>query len=277
MTKDMPARAPFPILQDRLRFAPWMEEKSRRLPGVMPMEAGQWLQQDEAYQGQLAEKARLVEECPELVHALSEGARPAAEELLDHVLAELSETGGFTLTGERVALPDGTLVAIDRRNPLITLSKIVQEDFVIMEKPDGSDEHVLTGALLCFPASWTLAQKFMRPLIAIHVPVDSYDDNVAKRVQRMFDAIRPGRGLWRANALFYEDHALFHPRLENDPRERPEVREAHYLRSERQSLVRLPKTNAVIFSIHTTLIRRENLTEEQRAGLEAHPIGTENA
>ncbi len=277
MTEHIPVRAPFPILQDCLRFAPWMEEKSRRLPGVMPMEPGQWLQQDEAYQGQLAEKARLIEECPELVHALSDGARPAAEELLDHVLAELSETGGFTLTDERVALPDGTLVAIDRRNPLITLSKIVQEDFVIMEKPDGSDEHVLTGALLCFPASWTLAQKFMKPLIAIHVPVESYDGNVAKRVQRMFDAIRPGRGLWRANALFYEDHALFHPRLENDPRDRPEVCEANYLRSERQSLVRLPKTNAVIFSIHTTLIRRENLTEEQRAGLEAHPIGTEGA
>lgn len=277
MTEKMPAAAPFPILQDYLRFAPWMEEKSRRLPGVMPMEPGQWLQQDEAYQGQLAEKARLIEECPDLVHALSDGARPAAEELLDHVLAELSETDGFTLTDSHATLPEGTLVAIDRAQPLITLSKLVQEDFVVMEKPDGSDEHVLTGALLCFPASWTLAQKFMKPLIAIHVPVGSYDADVAKRVQRMFDAIRPGRGLWRANALFYEDHTLFHPRLENAPRDRPEVLEANYLRSERQSLVRLQKSNAVIFSIHTTLIRREDLTEEQRAGLEAHPIETESA
>lgn len=272
MTSEMPTPAPFPILQDRLRFAPWMDEKSRRLPGVMPMEPGHWLQHDEARMGQLAEKARLLAEAPDRVHALSDGARPAAQELLDHVLSELDKTEGFTLTDGRVALPDGTLVAIDHSNPLITLSQLIQEDLVIMEKPEGSDEHVLTGALLCFPASWTLAQKYMKPLVAIHVPVDNYDENVAKRVQRMFDAIRPERPLWRANALFYEDPSLFQPREENAPRVKPKLAIAPYVRSERQSMVRLPKTNAVIFSIHTTLILRENLTPEQAAALIDHPI-----
>ncbi len=268
----MPTSQFFPILQDYLRFAPWMDEKSRRLPGVMPMEAGNWLQHDEARMGQLAEKARLLAQCPEKVHALSENAMPAAIELLDYVLEELRETEGFKIEKGRASLPDGTLVVLDRDHPLITLSQLVQEDFVIMEKPEGSEEHILTGALLCFPASWTLAQKFMKPLIAIHVPVDRYDPDVAKRVQRMFDAIRPERPLWRANALFYEDPALFQPRPENAPRVKPKLAIAPYVRSERQSLLRLPKTNAVIFSIHTTLIGRENMTEAQAQGLLDYPI-----
>ena len=272
MTDQMPTPAPFPILQDFLRFAPWLDEKSRRLPGVMPMEPGKWLQHDEARMGQLAEKARLLDEAPDLVHALSDGALPAAVELLDRVLDELAATDGFSMQGGRVSLPDGTLVAIDAKQPLITLSKLVQEDLVIMEKSEGACEHILTGALLCFPASWTLAQKFMKPLIGIHVPVDRYDVDVAKRVQRMFDAIRPDRPLWRANALFYEDPSLFQPRLEDAPRDRPKLTIAPYVRSERQSMLRLPKTNAVVFSIHTTLILRDNLTQEQLDGLKLHPI-----
>jgi hypothetical protein len=51
------------------------------------------------------------------------------------------------------------------------------------------DEHVLTAAVLCFPASWHLADKIGRPLTTIHVPVKVYDETLARRVQRLFDGV----------------------------------------------------------------------------------------
>lgn len=258
------------ILQGSLPHAPWADPAARRLPGIQPMAPGDWLRVDDAFAGQLAERARLIAERREAVHALTPGAEPAAGELLDLVLAELAARPDYRIGAERVTRPDGMEVALDRAAPLITLGHLCQEDFCLLQR-DG-DEHVLTGAILCFPASWTLSEKLGRPLIGIHRPVAAYDDDLARRVQRLFDAIRPGRGLWRQNALLYADADLYHPRREAAPRVKP-AGVAPYLRSERQSLMRLPGSGAVVFAIHTYLIRVEDLTPDQAQALKEHPIG----
>ena len=61
----------------------------------------------------------------------------------------------------------------------------------------------------------------------------------------------------RFNRLWYDDPVLFQPgpRRDNDDRSDPTT--APYFRSERQCLVRLPQTRAVVFSIHTYLLARE--------------------
>ena len=85
--------------------------------------------------------------------------------------------------------------------------------------------------------------------------------------QRLFDAIRPGQALWRMNALVYDDPTLFQPRPEGAARPKPVDRT--YMRCERQCLVRLPASGAVLFSIHTYLVRVADLSAEDRAGMEA--------
>ena len=257
-----------PILHQHLPFAPWADPRTRRLPGIMPIDPGDWLRADEAFAGQMAERDRLIAGRPEAVHALAPEALPAARELLERVLGELAGRPGYALGATAVIRPDGAEVALDRDAPLLTLGRLCQEDFCLLQQRDG--EHVLTGAILCFPASWTLAEKFGRPLVAIHDPVPAYDADIARRVQRLFDAIRVGQGLWRANALLYDDPALFHPRREAAPR-RVSTSGA-YLRSERQCLVRLAQSGAVVFSIHTYLLRRADLTAAQARALEASPI-----
>lgn len=259
------------ILQASLPFAPWADPRTRRLPGILPLEPGDWLRADDAFAGQMAERDRLIAARPEVVHALSDRARPAAAELLDTVLEDLRGKPGYTVAAETVTRPDDVTVRLDRAEPLLTLGRLVQEDFCLLERAEGEDEHILTGAILCFPASWTLAEKFLRPLIGIHIPVAVYDADIARRVQRLFDAIRPGQGLWRANALLYNDAELHHPRTEAAPRVRPQG-VAPYIRSERQSLTRLPRTNAVVFAIHTWVLRRENLTPAQEQALQENPI-----
>lgn len=254
--------SPQPILQARLPFAPWMDARTWRLPGVLPLEGEEWLRFDDAYAAQMAERDRLIAEREPLVHALLPASRQAAEELMNEVLAVLARTPGFRLSVAEAERPDGVTVALDRTAPLRTLGRLVQEDFCLMQAQPLhlGEESVLTGAILCFPASWTLAEKLGQPLVRIHLPVERYTQDVARRVQRMFDAIRPGQMLWRANALLYDDFTLHQPRVEGARRPKPLAQT--YVRSERQTLRRLPQSGAVVFGIHTYVVLRAGLSKE---------------
>lgn len=228
------------------------------------MDPADWIIVDDAFAAQMAEREKLLAHKRDAVVAMEPAARPAAQELLAQVLQALDARSDYTVTDDHVLRPDGVTVLLDRADPMGTLGQLVQQDFCLLEK--RGQEHVLTAAVLCFPASWTLSEKFREPLIRIHVPVDSYDDLMARRVQRLFDGIREGRPLWRFNALWYEDPALFHPRREADPRNTHDAGRAFYLRTERQSLLRLPATGAVVFGIHTSMLDRETVHRLWPAG-----------
>ncbi len=236
-----------------------------RLPGVLPVEGEDWLRVDEAFAGQMTERDRLIATREAAVHGMLEQARPAALELFDKVLAQLMRTPGYTVGPDAVTRPDGVEVALDREMPLRTLGRLVQEDLCLMEA-EGA-EHMLTGAILCFPASWTLSEKLGRVMTGIHVPVEPYTEEVARRVQRLFDAIRPEQPLWRMNYLTYADPTLHQPRFESDRRPRPVADARVFVRSERQCLMRLPQTRAVVFSIHTYVLRLEDLPADAREAL----------
>lgn len=254
-----------PVLQGSLPFSPWAVPNARRLPGIQPLDPAEWLHVDDAFAAQMAERDRLIATVPDEVHALSASAHAAAREVLQRVLAQLRADSRYDVAADAVTRPDGVRVALDPTAPLLTVGRLIQEDICLLQG-DGQGRHVLTAAILCFPASWRLSEKMGRALIGIHRPVPEYDADLASRVQRLFDAIRPDRPLWRSNVLAYADPALHQPRSEGDPR-RPEATDAPFVRSERQCLLRLPQSRAVVFSIHTYVVRRADLTPAQAAAL----------
>lgn len=236
-----------------------------RLPGIQPLDPGDWLVRDDAFAGQMALRDQLIEETPSLVHSLLPEAYPAATECLDHVLDSLSRDDGYKITQTTIIRPDTVAVPLDRSNPLITIGRAIQSDVCLLQP--GPDGHILTGAVLCFPAGWTLSEKISKPLGRIHTPVASYDLMVEKRVQRLFDALRPGQILWRANAHLYDDPTLFSPRTEQDARPYVSLNAARFVRSERQTLRRLPESGAVVFGIHTFMVPVDCLSTDQRETL----------
>lgn len=215
------------------------------LPGTRPCDPDDWLRVDEVYAPQMAYRAALLRDKRAAVLFAPDDALDPARELLEETLAILPAKG-FTVAGGTVGCPDGREVQIDRNAPLLTLGHLVQEDLCILEK--RGSEHVLTGAALCFPASWRLADKVGRPLTTIHDPVPAYDGNIAARVQRLFDGVQVGRPLWRFNRLRYADPDLHQPVRQDPDAPRP------YHRSERQCILRLPRTQAVVFTIHTYVV-----------------------
>ncbi|WP_170605326.1 heme-dependent oxidative N-demethylase family protein [Ruegeria arenilitoris] len=239
------------ILQENIPYDPLAPNP---LPGIKPASMEDWLQRDDAFDAQMAYRSNLLAERPDEVLAMDQMALAPAQELLELVLEH-----AYKGQRDNVVRPDGQGINVERERPLETPCNLVQEDLCILQKI--GNEHVLTGAILCFPASWRLSEKFMRPLITIHERIDPYDSNVARRVQRLFDGIKPDRPLWRFNALWYDDAQLFQPRSIQNPREVRSRGNAKYLRSERQTLLRLPNSRAVVFSIHTYVLAVERLLE----------------
>lgn len=258
-----------PVFQKHLPYAPWMHAATRRMPGVQPLDPAQWLHCDDAYGGQMALRDHLIAEKRDLVFACLPEADAAAAETLAHILDHLPHE--FTREGQTVTRPDGVAIDLEGDHPLVTAGRLIQEDLTLLMKDEGAVEHRLVGAVLCFPASWTLSEKLGRPLASIHIPVEPYTSQMAKRVQRLFDMVHADRPLWRQNALLYRSPDLFHPRSEAQPRVTADIR-PDYLRSERQCILRLPRTGAILFSIHTYMLRFADLAADQIAALDDHPI-----
>lgn len=232
-----------PILQRSIPYPGW---NGRPLPGVQPLDPADWLIRDEACTAQLALKAKLVETYGAEVVDRCPGSEAAEAELAQMVCDDVA------------ARYDG--FKPPKYPGLAELAGIVQEDFAILQK-DG-DAHVMTAGLIGFPASWRLSEKIGKPLDQIHDPVVAYDGQMAARVQRLFDGVQVGRPLWRYNTLWYHDPALYQPRSALAPRDEDDGT-AGYLRSERQCILRLPQTGAVVFSIHTFVLARADVPGAQ--------------
>ncbi|AZV79072.1 DUF3445 domain-containing protein [Parasedimentitalea marina] len=245
-----------PILQKQIPYNPLMQ---KALPGIQPLAMQDWLRPDDVFAAQTAARAQLLDTRREDVLMLDVAAMPAAQELLRMVLAQL-----YAPDSQQVQPGDGPPVTINWEDPLGTLGRIAQQDFCILEK--RGDEHVMTGAVLCFPASWQLAEKFMAPLTGIHTPIASYDASIAARVQRLFDGVQPGRPLWRFNSLWYRDAELHQPRRRYKERDDAFNATAGYMRSEKQMIIRLPETRAVVFCIHTYVLARKDLVAQWGTG-----------
>lgn len=219
------------VLQKR---APYPAATARALPSLQVLDPDDWLIFDEAEAGQLALRHRLVEERGADVLATLPGSEAAQGEAVEMISAHLRAVHG-------------------REGPddFAGLAGAIQEDVVILEPRE--EGHVMVAGLLCFPASWMLAEKIGRVMSVIHEPVAEIGPRMDRQIERVFQGLRADRPLWRWNRLWYHDAGLFQPRSASDRREKPEGR-GQYLRSERQCLVRMPQTGCVMFTIHTYVI-----------------------
>ncbi len=251
-----------PILHPPAALTPEILASAARLPGTAPASPEAWLRADAAFAPQMGLRDQIVATQGESVVWMCPEAQAAVDETLTRAL-DWAARHGYARSGGIVTRPDGQRVNVQGANPMAALARLTQQDICILERRGA--EHVLTAAALCFPASWSLAEKRLKPLTAIHGPVAEYGPGLAARVQRLFDGISPGRPLWRANALAYNDPALHQPRREADPR--PAAEEGAYIRSEIQVLARLPETDAMVFTIHTMVFDRRSLSPAQIAAL----------
>lgn len=234
----------------------------RQTLGIQSLKDDDWIALDDETPAQRAERDRLIR-----THgrAVLDGDVDglAARELHRRVEDHLRAYAPFLLRPE----PAGT-----GQSALERLGRLVGEDFCLLERrPEG---WCMSAAILCFPNRWRLSDKLGRPLAGIHEPVPGYAERLAGPVDRFFERLAPGRGVWRVNWSLSDDPALYQP-LETahrpaDPTlDGVNAGERLFLRVERQTLVKLPESGAVAFGIRTVQRPLDRLTKDQCAELAA--------
>jgi len=157
-------------------------------------------------------------------------------------------------------------------------------------KVDGT-LRLVSGAVL-FPQRWQLLEKMGMDMRSIHLPVPLYADVIGSAVEHFMDRLRVGKPVWRANWAIADDPTLFQPLNEEDiyAALQGKVRKPYdvgdlvgnvgsrlYTRCERETLVRLPRSGAILFTIRTYIRpltvfeSRPSLAKQMVQALEALP------
>ncbi|WP_067218652.1 heme-dependent oxidative N-demethylase family protein [Stappia indica] len=245
--------------------------------GLQPLDLADWIEPDAQLAEQLDEKERLLAGGGEAPVLLAEdGTQDAQQEVLDLLAAHLPHhfPDLYRREGEAIRiLPAGRAVALSGEDdiPLGRAARLVQEDLILMRaSPQG---YRLAAGALCFPSSWSLTDKFARPMTAIHETVPGFNDGrMGPMVARIFDNLPVDRPSWRLNWSLYTGPALHRPfpkRIAADGTDphrlaRDEAGGLH-VRVERQTLRRLPKSGDILFTIR--------IHHDPVAAFARHPLG----
>ncbi|MER9403005.1 DUF3445 domain-containing protein [Mesorhizobium caraganae] len=233
--------------------------------GLKPLEPDRWIEVDEHLLPHLAEKRRLYAQIPEKVFVEEAATRDAQREVRDlieaHLLSTFPETYRQTSAGIEVIGAKGNRADVfSDAPPLVAASLLVQEDLILMRRDDSGWR--LAAGSLCFPSSWSLLEKFGRPLQEIHAPVPGFGPGTrpAELINRMFDGLQ-GQAVERFNWSIQADDALYHPisnveridRATNRPSRFPDGDVNAFIRVERQTLRKLPVSRDILFTIRIHL------------------------
>ncbi|RYH14128.1 MAG: DUF3445 domain-containing protein [Alphaproteobacteria bacterium] len=219
--------------------------------GIKPLDLSEWIDADDRLGVYLDEKARLWGTHRAQVFAAEADTGAAQAEVLallaEHLPARFPSLYRRDATAIEVA---GRRVVLDGPEPPLAIAaSLVQEDLVLMRRSEAHWR--LTAASLCFPSAWRLAEKFGRPMHAVHGPVPGFSEGTrnAQLIERMFDNLRPETGMIRWNWSLFGDSRLFHPDSHpGGPRFGEDATSAVF-RLERQTFRRLPVSGDILFSI----------------------------
>lgn len=233
--------------------------------GLSPLGDRSWLIAGDGLPAYLAEKAvlrakhgaRVLAAEPETASAQNEVLKRVAGWQLTHYPEQFSKLRDIiTING----VPDP--VRLDLNDELLdTAGRLCAEDLVLMRK--GETGWRLAAASLSFPSSWSLAEKFTRPMDEVHKPVPGFSIGTrnATLINRIFDNLAPDETVLRGNWSIYDDDELFHPNSHRTEDSKPDAEintATKFLREERQTLTRLPTSGDILFTI---LVTTSPLTE----------------
>ncbi|HEV8014703.1 MAG TPA: DUF3445 domain-containing protein [Stellaceae bacterium] len=232
--------------------------------GLAPLHEDEWLAPDAALSETLAAKHELLAtRRDEVFRALAEADDASVELLLllaehlpRHYPAIYQRVDDRLLnraTGETWDLAARSL------HPLDLAGRLVAEDLCLMQASD--DGYRLVAASLCAPNRWRLIDKLGRPLDAIHAPVPGYAAALGRPVAHFCAALKPDRILGRVNWGIADDPARFQPVARDlaAAMAAADAGAALWLRVERQSLRRLPRSGAILFTIRTEITRLDHV------------------
>ena len=231
------------------------------------MEPAQWLAIGPDHGSFLREKRARLRANSLPFYRTTPGSLPAQIELRDSIVAHLlaHHADVFTMAdGRLVDRMDGTAHALVNPGvePLAVISQFLEEDLILLQQVDGQD--LITAASNAYSSSGRIVSSVGRSIPWAHKFVPTLNDQLGPRIDRVLGNIKADAPVERfnwlltpiASRLFPEDpHSAnaaavdnINAALADDPSHAGEIL---WIRVERQTLLRLPESGALAFSIYT--------------------------
>lgn len=242
--------------------------------GLVPMAEETWLDIDEHYAAEMREKARRLRDEYAMVFCAMPGSERGQAEVLEVLLEHLTiyYPNFFRIT--RAATSRGTDDGVEpdarienlingetwrvgdfSAAPLDLAGRLIQEDLCLMS-PADKGTYVLSAGSVCFPLRWELTEKFGLTTAGIHQAVPGYDEKLAAPSDRYMVGLKAYKPSWRSNWSIVDAPDLYLKQRRFKEGQNSDITADNagrklWIRSERQSLRRLPRSGDVLFAIRT--------------------------
>ena len=273
------ARFPFPFPQDAYAYSVNLEPVRSGPPGSV---FEHWFDVDEHYLGELEERRLVLEADPGRCRVLAhmDVAQWDAVELImtryaqdyPHLFGLQRHGSSWIWTNKATGIEEpftfGDASTLPYP-PLEYIARQAQGDFNLIDQRDG--DLFMDGGVITGPADWSLSFDLGMSFREWHRPVPvAHELGVFDRALKYLLNVQVGHPVRRLNWTM-----TVHPRLDTSPETYPawggdrgkvtlqNAGNLVHLRVELQLIVRLPRSNALLFSIRTFLISLEELSSNQ--------------
>lgn len=286
--EPLPKPTPLMITPDQVKNyddRPWRPFRwpYHQTMSIYKLDINHWLDMDKYYWHYIEEKKRIWHKYGrENIDWLPE-AYDACYELMEVVLTHLIERYPLLFTilidkgdGGRIVRNELTKEILDmtlplKDHPLMYVTKMAKEDFYVVLKNEDDGKHYLKAAAVPFPGgSFGIDEKIGRHLDFIHTDVPYYEEKLKKSMERWFERLEPNGPVERASWYITWDHKLKVNNIYQLPKFVPDLDELmkstdprqFNVRVERQTLRRLPKSRAIIFTNHPIFYSIDEMKDE---------------
>lgn len=247
--------------------------------GIRNMNWEEWIELDNEWEKFHSEKLKRIEERGTELYETSPKARGAAYELLDEFKRYLPNRYPTLFKATDIGLDNlQTGESFDFRpnpageDPILIAAKLTQDDLAIMMEDEDGD-YVLESGAIILAGFWRFRDKYQMKLERIHTSGDvpQYETKLKSGMNKFFLRLACDKPVVRNNYFIQTDDNLGWSHSIGPESEKivgwytaKEVTDVDNLmfRSERQSLRRLPKSGAVVFTIRTYFLPIVELCQE---------------
>ncbi|MCP4789294.1 MAG: DUF3445 domain-containing protein, partial [Gammaproteobacteria bacterium] len=242
---------------------PHMRDNSVMQMGMQVVSDSQWLQPCIDLEPYYQHKQQIHQAYGQQVFDGLPESQAAQRELVDLLKQHLLQDHGqvYAQMGDQLThLPSGILLDIPAaggNHSLWPASLWVADDLLLMQARHG--QYCLTAASLCSPSSWRLQDKLGKPMARIHDPVPGIHQQLTPKIDQFLSNMADGQVVQRYNWSLQEaqqlaqfPHSISAPLAADTPL---------FYRMERQSLRRLPGTQAIVFGIRVYLFDMTSLAQ----------------
>ncbi|KUJ20449.1 uncharacterized protein LY89DRAFT_771352 [Mollisia scopiformis] len=266
------------------QFPPLRPKSSSRMAmGLKRLDASNWLTLDSSYLPEHSLRLSLLESRHADVIQCLPGSQASCHEVLDLVTSFLAsrfpQHYSLRTTASEPCIEShltGEVYPIGEKceNPLEVAARLAMEDFNVLIKNQETREYHLMASATLFPAGWKLQERIGYSMARLHGPVPAWKEKLGGSVNRYFDHLSSKTAMERTNLFIQTTTELFQNAPE-DPLARALTAKDLMVRRERQTFVRLEKTDAVLFTVRTYMQSMTGLGNEEIRALRSQILGWE--